>query len=161
VHLQQDVTRLERHTGATQVEQRTMVFHEYGGKVSPARRICDRPVVRRREQVRAVERLLARTSRIERFIVDSRPVVPTPTRPYVAAAPVMTIPVVRRVTRVLHRKSTAPNDPQPEVRKETRRVESSRAAAPSSPADIERICDQVMRTIDRRLTADRERRGRI
>lgn len=85
-------------------------------------------------------------------------------RPLDAKGDWMTIPRVRPVPRVVHRptKPPLPAEPQP-LAAERIPAKTSRPMSSTSPpvVDVERLTTEVVRAIDRRIIAQRERLGRI
>jgi hypothetical protein len=109
-----------------------------------------------------VERLLARRERVERM--DAVPVAGSARRTPPGATNV-TFPVARPVPRVLRRERHETGAPEPRER-DTAPVRSTWRVGPApnaellTPAQLDRVADQVLHTMDRRLLAYRERRGR-
>jgi hypothetical protein len=68
--------------------------------------------------------------------------------------------VVPPLTRVLRRPSASRQPNEEAAPSAARRLHQSPAAAPA-PIDVARLTDDVMRNIDKRLAAWRERRGRV
>lgn len=109
-----------------------------------------------------VERLLARRDRVERM--DAVPVAGSARRTQPGVTSV-TLPVARPVPRVLRRERHEMPAPEPRER-DTAPVRSTWRVGPApnadllTPAQVDRVADQVLQTMDRRLLAYRERRGR-
>jgi hypothetical protein len=109
------------------------------------------------------ERLLARRERVERLeTAPRRPAVHGAIEGEVSS---VTLPAARPVARVL-RRDTSQSDPADAVERAmaptqaTWRVSPAPNAQTLTPAQVDRVADQVLHTIDRRLLAFRERRGR-
>ena len=111
----------------------------------------------------AVGRLLARRERVERL--DTAPQRPTVRGAAEARGATGSLPAALPVARVLRRdmsrseptdavdRTVAPSQP-------AWRVTPAPNAQTLTPAQVDRVADQVLHTIDRRLLAFRERRGR-
>jgi hypothetical protein len=110
----------------------------------------------------ATHRLVERTRRVEQVPMHTAAL--TEAGRAVAAHPATLAPpsiVVPALPRVLRRAAPAPDSPtEPAV---PRGSSSHRHAMPGAPTgvDVARLTDEVMRGIDRRLAAWRERRGKV
>jgi len=109
-----------------------------------------------------VEWLLARRERVERL--DATPLAGSAHQTQRDATSV-TLPVARPVPRVLRRErhetgAPEPREPGPAPVRSTWRVSAAPNADPLTPAQVDRVAEQVLHTMDRRLLAYRERRGR-
>ena len=137
-----------------------LVVEDHGRTVlAPARALVQRV----ERHVVATRHLVERTRRVEQVPVGrgALPHAQLPADPHAAAAPAPAPLVVPALPRVL-RHAAAPPPPA---------ADAGRAAAPAPrpvPAaaapgavDVARLTDEVMRGIDRRLAAWRERHGRV
>jgi hypothetical protein len=113
-----------------------------------------------------LERLAARGVRVERAGGAPTPR-PTSAAPRLPGAPA--VPLAAPVPRVVRRAAapaprTADDDGAPRMSASVRAAWPAPASSPPRPlgdAEVDRVADHVMRTIDRRLLALRERRGRV
>lgn len=113
------------------------------------------------ERSEITRRLLRRTARVEMVAVPGRPLPRQPAPgPGAAGQPVAATAPARPVRRVLRR--TAGEEEEPSAHPFTRQERSFGGHdQPTLAVDINRVTEQVMQQLDRRILAHRERTGRI
>jgi hypothetical protein len=146
-----------------------------------AERVLTRQVREAVQTELIMRRLMTRGERVEGFgpsDIRQRRVPSTPTVLPAATFEKVEEPAIRlrhdpgSLAMVLRRFNVAPEGPEMSGRQRTRGIDAAPASTgmrdrlaqgpPQTPApDVNRLADQVMQTIDRRLTAWRERMGRV